>query len=286
MILRREQELRVHPLMVGLLLCGLFGCLSGCGEGGPGGVPERSTGAPEIEVAAPTDDAADQTAASDAPAVAESPADPDTQLSSTDTAEPQPTAPPPDSDSDGVIDTVDTCPDTEQGKQVDATGCPIDPDGDGVVGPADLCPDSPYGEPVDATGCRPRLAVAQEYTLLLTFETGSAKIIGDPRSALAEAAALITQYPETTVVIEGHTDDRGPTSYNMKMSKARAEAVANVLIADLGIDAARVSAKAFGETKPIATNATKEGRERNRRVVAVVLPGKPLTPVAASTADQ
>lgn len=268
-------------LLSSLMLCGLAVCLSGCGEPGP----DRSAGAPEIPVAAPADDA-DQTAAPAAPTVADSSAAPDTQLSSTDTTEPQPTAQPPDSDGDGVIDSADTCPDTEQGKQVDANGCPIDPDGDGVVGSADLCPDSPYGEPVDTTGCRPRLAVAQEYTLLLTFETGSAKIIGDPRGALAEVAALITQYPETTVVIEGHTDDKGPAGYNMKMSKARAEAVANVLVTDLGIDAARVSAKAFGETKPIATNATKEGRERNRRVVAVVLPGKALTPVAASTADQ
>lgn len=275
------RPLMFNPLMLSLMLCGLCGGLSGCGEG----VPERSTGTPEIQVAAPTDDATGQTDAPTAPTVADANAAPDTQLSSTDTAEAQPTAPP-DSDGDGVIDTADSCPHSEQGKQVDASGCPVDPDGDGVLGPVDLCPDSPYGEPVDATGCRPRLAVAQEYTLLLTFETGSAKIIGDPRGALAEVAALITQYPETTVVIEGHTDDKGPAAYNMKMSKARAEAVANVLVTDLGIDAARVSAKAFGETKPIATNATKEGRERNRRVVAVVLPGKAPTPVAVTTADQ
>lgn len=279
------QALMFKPLLFkplfGLMLCSSVACLSGCGEPGP----DRSAGAPEIQVAEPADDA-DQTAAPAAPVVADSNATPDAQLSSTDAEEPQPTAPPPDSDGDGVIDIADSCPDTEQGKQVDANGCPIDPDGDGVVGPADLCPDSPYGEPVDTSGCRPRLAVAQEYTLLLTFETGSAKIIGDPRGALAEVAALITQYPETTVVIEGHSDDIGSAAYNMKMSKARAEAVANVLVTDLGIDAARVSAKAFGESKPIATNATKEGRERNRRVVAVVLPGKALTPAAASTADQ
>ena len=267
----------MRPLMFGLMLCSLLGC----GEG----LPDRSTQAPEIVTTAPTDDSSDPPVVAGA-AIADANAAPDAQLPSADSAEPQPTAPPPDTDGDGVLDTTDTCPDTEQGKQVDAAGCPVDPDGDGVVGVTDLCPDSPYGEPVDATGCRPRLAVAQEYTLLLTFENASATIIGDPRSALAEVAALITQYPETTVVIEGHTDDVGPVSYNMKMSLARAEAVAKVLVSDLGIDAARVSAKAFGETKPIATNATKEGRERNRRVVAVVLPGKALTPIAASTAVQ
>jgi OOP family OmpA-OmpF porin len=264
--------------MFGLLLCSLLGC----GEG----LPDRSTQAPEIVTDTPTDEPIDASVVADAAAATDASAVPDSQLPSPDSAEPQPTEPPPDTDGDGVLDTTDNCPDTEQGKQVDAAGCPVDPDGDGVVGVTDLCPDSPYGEPVDATGCRPRLAVAQEYTLLLTFETASATIIGDPHGALAEVAALITQYPETTVVIEGHTDDVGPASYNMKMSLARAEAVAKVLVSDLGIDAARVSAKAFGETKPIATNATKEGRERNRRVVAVVLPGKTLTPIAASTPVQ
>ncbi len=253
-------------LTLGLMLCSLLAC----GEG----LPDRSASAPlpnDTSASAPGPDA---TAA------------PDQALPLSGGSERQPPAPPPDTDGDGVIDSADNCSGTEQGKQVDAVGCAIDPDGDGIVGPTDLCPDSPYGEPVEASGCRPSLAVAQEYTLLLTFETGSAKIVGDPRGALAEVAALITQYPETTVVIEGHTDDRGPASYNMKMSTLRAEAVANVLVTDLGIDAARVSARAFGETKPIATNATKEGRERNRRVVAVVLPSKPPTVPAAEATDQ
>jgi len=163
---------------------------------------------------------------------------------------------------------------------------PPDGDADGVIGAADLCPNSPYGEPVDSSGCKPRLAVPQQYTLQLTFENGSVKIIGDPRAALAEAAALITQYPETTVVIEGHTDDRGPARYNLKMSRLRAEAVANVLVNDLGIDAGRVKTEGFGEAKPIATNATHEGRERNRRVVATVLPGPlPGTAVGSASAD-
>src|SRR4051794_10114989 len=147
-------------------------------------------------------------------------------------AEQQPAAPA-DSDSDGVLDADDQCPDTRAGLKVDAGGCPIDPDDDGVIGSKDLCPDSPFGEPVDESGCRPRLAVAQEFTLLLTFEPNSATIVGDPRSALAQVAALITQYPETTVLIEGHTDDRGAAKYNVKMSKARADAVAKVLIDDL-----------------------------------------------------
>jgi OOP family OmpA-OmpF porin len=230
----------VRALTVALLAAALLGC----------GGPDRG-GAPDV------------------PVPVTSPAAPEP---SDGAADPQPTQPP-DADQDGVADTDDRCPDTPRGMQVDSNGCPLDADGDGVLGTADLCPNSPYGEPVDETGCRPRLAVAQEFTLLLTFESGSAKIVGDPHGALAEVAALITQYPETSVVIEGHTDDRGPAKSNLKVSKARADAVAQVLIQDLGIDASRVSTKGYGKTRPIATNATKEGRERNRRVVAVVLPG-------------
>jgi len=261
---------------VRLLISGvLLACLFGCGQSG-----DRSGGSiPTDDSALPTDDTPI------APSADANPMPSDAAPLPGDSAEPKPSAEPPDTDGDGVVDAADACPGTEAGKQVDASGCPIDPDGDGVVGPTDLCPNSPYGEPVDETGCRPRLAVAQEYTLLLTFETASAKILGDPRSALAEVAALMTQYPETTVVIEGHTDDRGPPKYNLKMSKARADAVSKVLITDLGIDAARVSTKGFGKTKPIATNATKEGRERNRRVVAVVMPGKAPAPPAEGTTE-
>ena len=237
-----------------------------------GGPPDRG-GAPEVPATA-TVQADSATAAPER---------------SGDAPEPQPLQPP-DADQDGVVDADDKCPDTQRGMQVDANGCPLDADQDGVLGAADLCPNSPYGEPVDETGCRPRLAVAQEFTLLLTFEPASAKVVGDPHGALAEVAALMTQYPETTVVIEGHTDDRGPPKANLKMSKARADAVAKVLIADLGIDAARVSTKGYGKTRPIATNATKEGRERNRRVVAVVLPGparaRPASTATASTVEQ
>ena len=261
-----NQQFSVRALLFGALLSGLFGC------GDP--LPDRSAPSAPAGGGVLADD--------DAPVVDEA-AKPDVAPPSADAVAPQPSAPPPDTDGDGVVDSSDACPGTEAGKQVDASGCPVDPDGDGVVGPSDLCPDSPYGEPVDETGCKPRLAVAQEYTLLLTFETASAKIVGDPRGALAEVAALMTQYPETTVVIEGHTDDRGAAKYNLKMSKARADAVSKVLITDLGIDAARVSTQGFGKTKPIATNATKEGRERNRRVVAVVMPNKAPTPAAAST---
>jgi OOP family OmpA-OmpF porin len=246
-----------------LTLCLFAAALLACG-----GPADRGGGAAEIPVS---------------PAAVSDPAARAEPEPSGGALEPQPT-PPPDADRDAVPDEQDQCPNTRAGLKVDEHGCLIDADGDGVIGAADLCPDSPYGEPVDETGCRPRLAVAQEFTLLLLFEPSSAKIVGDPHGALAEVAALITQYPETTVVIEGHTDDRGPAKANMKMSKARADAVAKVLIDDMGIDAARVTTKGFGKTRPIATNATKEGRERNRRVVAVVMPGPaPARPETAAT---
>jgi outer membrane protein OmpA-like peptidoglycan-associated protein len=253
----RDGFARIPATLWGLMVCGLIGLsLPGCGEP----LPDRS-----------------------APATSEMPTDLDaTTEHAPETHEADQTGPP-DADGDGVVDLADACPDTQRGMAVDAAGCPIDADGDGVVAANDLCPNSPYGEPVDDTGCKPRLTVAQEYTLSLSFETGSATIIGDPHAALAEAAALMTQYPETTVVIEGHTDSRGAAKYNQKISAARARAVAEVLIDDLGIDSTRVSTKGLGQTRPIATNATKKGRERNRRVIAIVMPGPaPTAPTETS----
>ena len=67
------------------------------------------------------------------------------------------------------------------------------------------------------------------------------------------------------LIIEGHTDATGPDAYNMKLSKARANAARSYLI-EQGIESSRLEATGYGETKPIATNKTKEGRAENRRV--------------------
>jgi len=77
-------------------------------------------------------------------------------------------------------------------------------------------------------------------------------------------------YPATTVLIEGHTDNTGSDQYNLQLSQKRAESVRQYLINNFSIAPDRLSAKGFGESRPIASNTTREGRRKNRRVVAVI----------------
>ncbi len=190
---------------------------------------------------------------------------------------PAPAAPvaPPDADGDGVTDTADACPTTASGVAVDAKGCDLDSDGDGVADTMDQCPDSASGEAVDATGCKPRLESEQSMTLKVDFASGSANIIGDAANGvLLDVIALLQKYPESSVRIEGYTDNRGSSARNLELSQQRAEAVARVVVEQLGIDASRVTAVGMGDANPVASNDTREGRDQNRRVVAVVLPGQ------------
>jgi OOP family OmpA-OmpF porin len=77
----------------------------------------------------------------------------------------------------------------------------------------------------------------------------------------------MVQYPEVKITIEGHTDNVGGKADNQKLSQARADTVKNAIVA-AGVDASRLSAVGYGDTKPIADNKTDEGRAQNRRVVA------------------
>jgi OOP family OmpA-OmpF porin len=79
------------------------------------------------------------------------------------------------------------------------------------------------------------------------------------------------KYPDTKIAIEGHTDSIGSNEYNQKLSERRANSVKNYIIDNFGIDAKRLRAEGFGETRPIADNNTDEGRQRNRRVESVLI---------------
>jgi OOP family OmpA-OmpF porin len=74
------------------------------------------------------------------------------------------------------------------------------------------------------------------------------------------------KYPDTTAVVEGHTDDVGGGRYNMDLSQRRAESVMKKLIEENGIDKSRLSAKGYGDTRRLEYNTTSEGRKKNRRV--------------------
>lgn len=171
-----------------------------------------------------------------------------------------------DSDRDGVADAQDECPSTPGGVAVDARGCTttgsVDSDGDGVLDAVDACPGSPVGMVVDATGC----LVEQTVTLRsINFETGSAKLISDSRTALDEIVRTLKNQRNLKVEIVGHTDDEGNDSYNLLLSQQRAESVRQYLIGK-GIAPERLVSIGMGEAQPVSGNDTPEGRVANRRV--------------------
>lgn len=105
----------------------------------------------------------------------------------------------------------------------------------------------------------------------ILFATDSAQLTPTLRGDLNTLARNLIQYPLSQVTVQGHTDNTGSAEYNLGLSRQRAASVANVLIAD-GVQPRRVRSVGFGESQPIATNATPEGRQQNRRVQIVIVP--------------
>lgn len=174
-----------------------------------------------------------------------------------------------DSDGDGVVDSLDQCTGTPAGTAVDAKGCPLstDSDGDGVLDSADRCPGTAAGERVDAIGC-PVLFLERQRRIVLegvNFETASSNLTDQSYVTLNRVAASLAAHPELQVEVAGYTDSRGSDQYNQRLSQSRADAVRRYLI-QRGVAPERLSAKGFGETNPIDTNATTNGQGRNRRV--------------------
>lgn len=98
------------------------------------------------------------------------------------------------------------------------------------------------------------------------FETGSAELLGDSEEILDEVSQLLKDQPDILKVeIQGHTDSVGGARKNLRLSRARAKVVRQRLI-ELGISSRRLTAKGYGLKKPLASNRTEEGREKNRRV--------------------
>ncbi|NIO15887.1 MAG: OmpA family protein [Deltaproteobacteria bacterium] len=178
--------------------------------------------------------------------------------------------PPKDSDMDGISDSEDLCPGTPSGAPVDAKGCPTDSDNDGVADYLDSCPETAAGEKVDETGCVVPEKKEVSMTLNVEFDKNSAEVKDTYGPLLEKAADFMKKYPETAAVIEGHTDSTGRAEYNLAISQKRADSVKNYLVERFEIDPSRIKAVGFGETRPVADNKTKEGRERNRRVLVII----------------
>ncbi len=109
----------------------------------------------------------------------------------------------------------------------------------------------------------------------VTFETGKAILTPQGEHKINEFATVIQHYGTQNVLIEGHTDNVGNKYKNQKLSERRANMIRNTLIIK-GVSAKRLTTKGLGEKRPITTNATSSGRQKNRRVELTVLPTKQL----------
>jgi OmpA-OmpF porin, OOP family len=194
-----------------------------------------------------------------------------------------------DTDADGVPDGTDSCPDTPAGTAVNEQGChaAVDSDGDGVPDDRDQCPDTPAGSEVDENGCPPQTgcrapapgepislegcATGESIVLKgVTFDLNSSRLTANARVILNQVADSLAAEKDVRVEIGGHTDSTGSDAYNQKLSERRALSVKDYLVAR-GIDSGRLAVKGYGESVPIDSNETPEGREQNRRVELKVI---------------
>jgi OOP family OmpA-OmpF porin len=102
------------------------------------------------------------------------------------------------------------------------------------------------------------------------FEINQDKVQLEAQEKLAVIGNFLTKYPDTTAVIEGHTDDVGTNEANQRLSERRANAVVSYLVHNLHVDRSRLTPVGYGETRPIADNSTDEGKRANRRIGAIV----------------
>lgn len=106
--------------------------------------------------------------------------------------------------------------------------------------------------------------------LEVLFDTDKSIVKPDYYSKISEVAEFMAQYPNTLVTIEGHTDSRASEKYNQALSQRRVDAVKEVLITQFGTAPERLNAIGYGELQPRASNNTVEGRQLNRRVIAII----------------
>jgi len=99
----------------------------------------------------------------------------------------------------------------------------------------------------------------------ILFDTDSSVLKPDARRLLDDVASVLQTYPETDVLVKGHTDDTGSESHNQQLSERRAQSVRNYLLTQ-GVAPSRLTALGFGESMPVASNASATGRAQNRRV--------------------
>lgn len=200
---------------------------------------------------------------------------------------------PSDRDKDGIIDEEDACVEDPGVPSDDPkkNGCPLpkDRDGDKIFDPDDACPDNPGAPNSDPKkhGC-PKVIVTETQIQILErveFETGKARILPESETILNAVLSVLKDNPKISrLSVEGHTDSRADDNFNLGLSRRRAAAVVKWLV-DRGIDKNRLTSQGFGETRPLQSNDSDEGRKNNRRVEFHILEenGKPVDHASSTT---
>jgi OmpA-OmpF porin, OOP family len=178
-----------------------------------------------------------------------------------------------DADGDAVPDPRDSCPLVAEDldRMQDDDGCSdLDNDGDGIEDAKDACPDSTGTAATGGCPAReyPGIIVTDRELRLasaISFEGSTATIRSVSFSVLDTVAEVLRDRPRMTLEISSHTDSQGDDANNLLVSQDRAESVRNYLLAR-GVDPSRLTARGYGETRPIESNSTSQGRAINRRI--------------------
>lgn len=165
----------------------------------------------------------------------------------------------PDADGDGIKDADDACPNAAGSKAMN--GCP-DADGDGLADKDDKCP--AVAGPASNNGC-PEYPLSMLVDYDINFDLEKYNIDATDVQRLSTVIKVLLANSDANISIEGHADNTGEESFNNPLSNNRASSIKDYLV-NVGIDAGRLSTKAFGESMPKASNDTEEGRAINRRV--------------------
>ncbi|WP_298556273.1 OmpA family protein [uncultured Algibacter sp.] len=181
-----------------------------------------------------------------------------------------------DKDGDSILDNVDACP--EAAGPEENNGCPWpDADADGVLDKDDECIDvvgtvanNGCPEVEEAVVIEPVVTkevqkILNSYAKTILFNSGKSSVKKESNTVLNEIVGILKEYPSAKFSIEGHTDSIGSSVLNKNLSEARASSVMTFLI-ERGVASNRLTSKGYGESKPIATNSTKAGQSKNRRV--------------------
>ncbi len=190
-----------------------------------------------------------------------------------------------DADGDGVCDGVDLCANTPPGFEVDDKGCSAAQRGAtsavNQTKPAPPTPARATTPPAPKPTPAPSKPVTETERQLVSggkvrleniyFETGSAKLLPESEAALNDAGSALEKFVDLKVEVQGHTDTRGSSALNHRLSHERAESVRSYLLSKFQIRGENLIAKGYGESQPETQERNDEERLRNRRVVLSVL---------------